>query len=148
MEGITEDVAAIRVGRDVSSSPAPEVPEAVRQSHARIIVDLLIALNFPERRLTTRRAHQLPPLRLRADPSSPSTMRDEDESRTPTRAEPHEDEERDEIEEDEDVPLATTPKLNAQRTLPKIADLLNRDDVAPGSGPRGAGGRRIMDVDV
>lgn len=140
MDGITEDVAAIKVGRSVSSSPTPDVPEAVRQSHARIIVDLLIALNFPERR-TVHREHRLPPLRLHSDDS---TM--VDENRTPTRAQSVRDEEEEEVDEIEEAPMASTPKLESQRFLPKIADLLNKEDVVPG--PKGAGGRKIMDVDV
>jgi hypothetical protein len=117
MDGIEEDVAAM----DVKSSGS--IPAQVRKSHTNIILDLLMAINFPGRRDV-----RLAPIKLPLSRSEDVDSRREDEG------------------SDESITPRTTPKLDTARKLPDIASLLNAVDAR--SELRGAGGRRIMDIDV
>ena len=129
MDGIEEDVAAMDVASPAASVRGPTIPTEVRQSHAKLILDLLIALNFPEQR----------PIRL-APIKSMTGEASTDLATTPTAAQGSDG------GSDETEQQCSTPKLDTSRTLPNIASLLN--DVNVKTEVKGAGGRRIMDVNV
>jgi hypothetical protein len=132
INGIDEDVAAMGVTPD--ASPAAAIPLRVRQNHAKIVLDLLMAINFPD-----RRQMKLPPIKVA--PASPPAD-DTDMARTPTSTTPAQ-AGSEEVDDEADM-QQSTPKLATLRTLPNIASLLNDvDEKIEGNSPR-----RMMDVDV
>jgi len=132
MDEIEEDVAAM----DVTSSSLPSIPSQVRQSHAKLILNLLMAINFPNKRDV-----KLAPIKIH--PSHNQGDEDMELSRTPTISQPSGG---DSEGSDETETQRSTPKLDNVRNLPNIASLLNEVDTK--TEVKGAGGRRIMDVDV
>lgn len=144
MNGIEEDVAAMEV-RSPPPPPSPStsattIPAQVRQTHAKIILDLLVAINFPSRRGLIK----LPPIQT----SSNRNDIDKDIVRTPTRKTTSSSMGGSSEGSDDSGTQRSTPKPETLSKLPNIASLLN--DVASEPPRRGGGayGRRVMDVDV
>lgn len=145
MEDVARDVAALDVENKVVSS-------TVRQNHARLIIQLLVALNDPERRKALAERETLAPLRLssededdRMDIATTPTL---GSSRQLSKSEDGDDSRSDGTGSDQTAngKQKPSPPTIIRSHLPKISDLLNEvDSSAP---PKGAGGRRIMDVDI
>jgi hypothetical protein len=129
INGIDEDVAAMGVASPQSSVAA--IPLRVRQNHAKIVLDLLMAINFPN-----RNSVKLPPIKIAS--STTTTDDDMDVSRTPTMPTLTLSE-----DDDDDETQRSTPKLDAASRLPNIASLLN--DVNSDSGRRFT--KHNMDLD-
>ncbi|CEH15742.1 transcription factor [Ceraceosorus bombacis] len=144
---ITDSVAGLKV-------TSAGVPAVVRAHHVRLIRDLLIAINFPERaqemaaaaRQAAEQAENtpsptLPPIRS----ALPTTSVEEGQSTPTVKGDSDEmDEDRSSVEP---LDRAGTPRQDADdRRLPAIRELLQGIPArAPPSGP---GGRRLMDIDV
>jgi hypothetical protein len=137
---IADDVAALDVGASI--------PVDVRMQHVRLIRDLLVALNFPERAremaaaaAATRPASpstKLAPLRLNTSTAAAAAAaHDEaegsDEAKTPTLA---------------PVELADDKDESEQRRLPAIAELLRSVPPVSRDGNNPLAGRPYMDIDV
>ncbi|UZJ51074.1 hypothetical protein CBS101457_000394 [Exobasidium rhododendri] len=138
MDDIEEEVATMEVSSHATTSHG-SISNPVRQSHAKLILDLLMAINFPrsKRDATTT----LAPLRIQAGRQQSDD--DMEPVKTPTfnRASADDDEGSDETET-----LRSTPKMDGLRKLPNIASLLNEVDTT--SEVKGAGRRRIMGVNI
>lgn len=148
MEGIERDVAALDVASPSSSGDADTpISVEVRQNHARAIIELLKALNFPStKKLGTppyaNADNRLAPLR---------TDLDIDASRSTPRPLSRRGSDAQMSDQDDRLSDAQTPRLGPTRTLPHIRDLLNDINVPPkreSHEVRGAGGLRIMDIDL
>lgn len=135
VSGIEEDVAAMEVRSPPLPSAATTIPARIRQTHAKIILDLLVAINFPSRRGMIK----LPPIQT----SSMRADSDKDVARTPTRKATLIG---DGESSDDSETQRSTPKAETLTKLPNIASLLN--EVDSDEPRRGGYGRRTMDIDV
>ncbi|PWN45650.1 hypothetical protein IE81DRAFT_339228 [Ceraceosorus guamensis] len=144
---IADSVAGLKV-------TSAGVPAVVRAHHVRLIRDLLIAINFPERaqemaaaaRQAAEQAENTPSPTLPPIRSALTATSVEEGQSTPTGKG-----DSDEMDEDrssiEPLDRAGTPRQDDDdRRLPAIRELLQ--GISARAPPSGPGGRRLMDIDV
>lgn len=170
MDGIARDVAALEVAgsSEMSEAGSSEGGNAIsietRQHHARLIIDLLIAINRSDRHsrqssssLDEEDYSKLAPLRTDRLPT-PKAEDAMDQTATPTLASrpisSHSHGDGDQSSDDTLDGTTSRSHTATSRNLPHIRDLLNDVDIHPHAPSAkqhevmGAGGRRIMDVDI